>query len=222
MRRLVTVLTALLLATAAAAGAGDDIKWKRSKKLDFVPINSNTEGISDNYEKTTSKYSLKWTPFGHHKIGFIQVVLHNWEVYVSDLKAQAKAGKIDANTLPAAVAKGIDVYPRYFTFYVSINTFAPLYSFLVEGGPWTIYLVDPVSGKPVAPVSIEPIGEPLIGVFEVGSVYGGKGMLISAATQTTYKVIFAYANASSYCASLKLVLTCDLCRRGFEWRFVEE
>ncbi len=222
MRRSITLIAILLLATAAAAGAGDNIKWKRSKKLEFVPINSNTEGISDNYEKTSSKYSLKWTPFGHHKIGFIQVVFHNWEVYVSDLKAQAKAGKIDANTLPAAVAKGIDVYRPYFTFYVSVNTFVPLYSFLVEGGPWTIYLIDPVSGTHIPPVIIEQVGDSLFGVFEVGSAYGGSGMLISAATQTTYKVVFPYADASLCYPSLKLVLTCDLCRRGFEWRFVDE
>jgi hypothetical protein len=217
--RLFVILAAI---STTAAGAGDDIKWTKSKELKFVPINSDTDSISDNFEKTSSRYSLNWKPFGQHKIEFIQAVLYNWEVYVSDLKTQGKAGKINADVMPSEIAKGAQVYSQYFTFFVSVNAYAPAYVYLEKGGPWTIYLVDPSTGEPVPPVSIEPVGEFLAGVFEDGYAYGGAGVYISGAVQQTFELVFPCADASSYHNSVKLVLTSDLCRRGFEWRFEDE
>ncbi len=218
MRRSGTLLITLLLATAAAAGAGDNIKWKRSEALPFflpsdeLPIESDLDTILD-------RYTLKAGGGWFQDIREIEATFVPWEFTYYGLRAQRDKGELTNDEFEEVleeVAAGVN---QILCFQVIIRGEENMEARLQYKKYWEIYLV--VGGDRIEPQIIRPIGmKHDTEVFRYLDA-GGKTEE-TALKEKAYAVYFENPYRGAPSESLKLAILGKKFRRGFEWRFVEE
>ena len=221
MRSLVSVLTILLLATAAAAGAGDKVKWKRSKEIDFVKAEDRIEIAAADFEKLTEDYTLTWKASRGSKLGFIEARFFGWDLYCANMKSLVEKGQLERSALEPEVEKSRALFREKLLFYVTVGATQEKFARLSNRNFWDIYLV--VDDEKASPLKLEPVENPVIGTVQLDSS-GGDPLNIFAQVfvHRSYVIEFENPYTESRPPNIQLVFSCEECTRGFEWRFEEE
>ena len=218
MRRLVSVLTILLLATAAAAGAGDDIKWKRSKDLTFV-VPGGEATTSCEFNELARKYTLSWENYRADEVYAVEATYIGWDVVYTVLSISLAGGIIDEDEFNNELENERERFRNNIIFTVSVLADSDKHARLSNRLYWEVYLAD--GGKKIPAAEIE-FSESAFEEALLRALYeAGLGGLIIR-SKKKYVVTFAKPYAGSVPTSLKLVVLCDDCRRGFEWRFKQD
>ncbi|MEE8640585.1 MAG: hypothetical protein V3T41_09275 [bacterium] len=221
MRRLVTVLTALLLATAAAAGAGDNIKWKRAKNLEYASPDEPLGGFTEDFDKIVERNTLKWLASHGSDFNYIRATYVDWRLFCTHLQAQAQAGIIGRGNIEDAAEKAREEYEGKFQFLVAVTNRRIEWARLTNKDFWEVYLE--VDGEKIAPVKMEPLDDGRKTSARIFTDLSGHHPgAIYAYANRTYKLTFDAPQPELRPRNLKLVLLCEKARRGFEWRFKEE
>jgi hypothetical protein len=221
MKSVVTVLVILLLAAAGAAGAGDNIKWKRSKELNFVGPDELYGKTEDGFEKLTEAYTLTWKASRGSKLGFIQARFFGWDLYCANLESLIEKGKLEASALESEVEKSRELFREKLIFYVTAGATEANYARLSNHNIWDIYLE--VDGEERPPVKLEPVENPVVGTIRIESSRSDPlNIFTQVFIHRSYVVEFENPYNESRPPHIRLVMSCDECRRGFEWRFKEE
>lgn len=239
MRRPVTVLTALLLATAAAAGAGDNIKWVRSALIPCFPLDADVRASEDEFAAVLARYTLSWeSARSNAAIGHVAALLYGWEVHCARLRSEAAEKQIPAFVVQAKAEEARTLFENVLVFFVAVAARDEADANLADPSRWEIYLL--CNGTPQNPAFI---GEPdaafrditvrPISLQTAPRTPGGAASKThpppgnvetdeNAAYRAIYKVAFDNPWGDAPRGSVKLVVAGEKARRGFEWRFREK
>jgi hypothetical protein len=221
MRNITKILIVLTLAAAGAAGAGDKIKWKRSKELNFVGPDEPYGKTEDGFEKLSEVYTLTWKASRGSKLGFIQARFYGWDLYCANLESLIEQGKLEESALESEVEKSKELFREKLIFYVTVGATEANYARLSNHNIWDIHLE--ANAEERAPVKLEPVENPVVGTIRIES---SRSSPLNIFTQVfihrSYVLEFENPYNDSRPLNIRLVLSCDECRRGFEWRFKEE
>jgi hypothetical protein len=219
VRRLVTVITILPLATAAAAGAGDDIKWESASEIPYVDLAGDGSTAPPAYDEEVERYSAAWLPaVGTPEIDFIEATYYGWRLHCSRLKAAVADGKLSESAFFYEVERSKDVFRNFVIFYVTISALAQPDTNLANPRRWTIYLER--GEEKFAPASIKIDQNAPTHIFIIKKY--GKRVGVKNWYRKTYKIAFANRGGGPPSENLRLVITGEKARRGFEWRFKED
>ncbi len=239
MRRLLTLLTALPLATAAAAGAGDNVKWTRSAPLPCVALDADVAASDDECAAVLARYTLSWESARRGAaIGHVGALFYGWKVHCARLRRDAARKQVPAFVLQAKVEEARKLFERALVFFVAVAARDEADANLADPSRWEIYLIfdgakqrPTYLGEPDAAfrdITVEPIslhgapGTPGERGYKrpppPGNVEPGE----NAACRKIYKVAFDNPWGDAPRGSVKLVIAGEKCQRGFEWRFEEE
>jgi hypothetical protein len=228
MRLSYTVPIALLLAAAAAAGAGDDIKWKRSQDLTFVPTTTNRSDVFGTYEDTKDSRTLTWKrSFGNYYVEGITVTYVDWALYCK------AAGKDPGQTPESFCWKSLTyedaskLFQDAVIFYVNLTAWED-YRDLEDSGKWELYLLK--NDERCAPLTIlknPATDKPRTkdtAFRDLNSLGLMSGPTIEYDPSVGFSTVFEnpYVDSQGPPPPLRLVIECDECRRGFEWRFKQD
>jgi hypothetical protein len=221
LRRFNALVAVLLLAAAAAAGAGDDVKWKRSKELNFIGPDDRTETTEGDFEKLTESHTLTWKASRGGKLGFIQARFYGWDLFCANLKSLVEKGQLDERALDSEIAASKERFRENLLFYVTVGATEEKYARLSNHNIWDIYLV--IGGEKGSPLKIEPVENPVVGTLQLDSSGSDpRNIFVQAFLHRSYVIEFENPYDESRPPNIRLVFSCAECRRGFEWRFVEE
>ena len=230
MWRSIKVLTILLLATAAAAGAGGN-KWSKSKELAYFPLTNTFRDVKIKEDKAQDKYTVSWYPLTRmNPVEFIDVTYISWELYCAALKTRILEGEVletNADKINAEARESF-VNLALFTVAVSVNDSSLEDLLLPEN--WTAvaevegqFVETTVSGR----YSVIP--KATLSIFAMRhettlSGYRGEYWFIREPIPqvTTFFVSFKPPENWDPCNGMKLILSSKDVARGFEWRFEEE
>ncbi|MEE8640584.1 MAG: hypothetical protein V3T41_09270 [bacterium] len=219
MRRSGTLLIALLLATAAAAGAGDNIKWKRAKNLTYVTPGNETPSALADPEEMFEQYTLSWSNPHGKDIYEIVATYVAWDFIYTHLSESFAAGHMDLEEFTAGLEKGRENFENKINLLVTVLADEERHARLSNRHYWNVSLQSGVEKFQPSKIELRESS------FEEGLVKSpnetGSGTPIRLSMKT-YVVTFDHPYKIHVPASIKLILLCDDCRRGFEWRFVEE
>jgi len=221
MRRSVTLLTALLLATAAAAGAGDNIKWKRSKKLKTVPPTFDVSEFGSDVELMGRAYMLDWAPYADRNIDFVHATYYGWEVYAVTMNNDVRKRALTKEGLPAKAEAARRDFEDYVLFLVKIRIKNEEFYETTGDQYWKFY--SPTSNGDVEPARIDCNSYKKS--ITAAIVFGAPAVSAPGPDYRwyrEYKVYFDKAALGEEPETRKLVVTGGEINRGFEWRFKEE
>jgi hypothetical protein len=239
MRRSVTLLIALLLATAAAAGAGDNVKWERSALIPCFTLDADVASSDDESAAVLQRYTLSWDSARRNAaVGHVGALFYGWEVHCARLRREAAQKQIPDFVLQAKAEEARALFERLLFFFVTVAVRDEADANLADPSRWEIYLLrDGVKQNPtflgepdaafrditVRPISVRTapgtLGDP---VNKTPPPAGTRETDETAAYRKIYKVAFDNPWEDAPRGSMKLVITGEKFRRGFEWRFVEE
>ena len=239
MRRCVRLLITPLLAAAAAAGAGDDIKWERSAPIPCFALDADVSASDDEFASVLERYVLSWDSARRNAaVGHVGAVFYGWEVHCARLRRDAAAKQIPAFALRTKAEKAREVFGRLLIFFVAVAARYKPDANLTDPSRWEVYLV--CDGERLNPTFL---GEPDAALRDIEvvpiSVRTAPGTLDGAAGQyrppagnletpgnsiyrKIYKVAFDNPWGAAPRGSVELVIASEKARRGFEWRFKEE
>jgi hypothetical protein len=221
MRKLGALSIALLLATAAAAGAGNDVKWKRSKKLKTVPSSRALDEFGSDVERMESKYMLDWTPYRNPDIDFILATYYGWEVYAVTMNNEVRKRALTKEELPARAEAARREFEDYVLFLIKIRIKNGEFYETTGEEYWTFY--SPTSNGDLEPARVDCNSYKKSITTAIG--FGSPGILPPGPDYRwyrEYKIYFDKAALGKEPQTRKLVLKGGDIKRGFEWRFKEE
>ena len=238
MRGLFKLLSVLLLATAAAAGAGDDVK-ERSASIPCLALDADVAASDDEFAAVLKRYVLRWDSLRRNApIGHVGAVFYGWEVHCARLRRDAAAKQIPAFALRTKAEEARKVFGRLLIFFVAVAARYEPDANLADPSRWEVYLLyngerrNPnFLGEPdaafrdikVVPISLQTAPGTLDGA--AGKTRPPAGNLETFGNpiyRKIYKVAFDNPWGAAPRGSVKLVVAGEKCRRGFEWRFKEE
>ena|GEM_PF-3247643 len=225
MRRLGTLLTALLLATAAAAGAGDNIKWERSKKLEYVSPEEDPAGLSDDRYKVGLRYTVSWHPYTHNQIYSVDVTYYSWELFAAGINVRRNLGQCTGAAYEKKVATERTLHCKYLTFDVVIVVRHRSFYYESGEGYWRFYLLH--EGEELEPINVQysacppdswyfhPYFIQFIPADCLHYTHAFKAVFENPCWNRAEKK----AKAPPY---IKVVVAGEEATRGFEWRFKQD
>ena len=239
MRRSIKVLTILLLATAAAAGAGDNVKWERSALMPCFTLDVDVAASDDELTAVLERYTLSWDSARRNApVGHVGALFYGWEVHCARLRKDAAREQIPAVVLEDKAEKARALFENVLVFFVAVGVRDEAAANLADPSRWEVYLLrggvkqNPTYlGEPdaafrditVRPISLGTAG----GTF--GDAANKKPLRADtrdadeiAAYRKIYKVAFDNPWGDAPRGSVKLIIAGEKFRRGFEWRFKEE
>ena len=242
MRRSVSVVIALLLATAAAAGAGDNIKWERSAEIAYIELARDGPAAGGDYDEEVKEYSIAWLPVvGKPEIDFIEATYYGWGLHCSRLKGGVADGKFSDWAFLYEVEKSKVDFRNFIFFYVTISARTQSDANLSNDTVWEIYLewgdekLSPVlikADEDAAPTALVPyvIDAAIPPAKAVKRKFTAEVLKHVRAGEycepvrylETYKIAFVNFYGEPPRGNLRLVIKAYKARCGFEWRFVEE
>jgi hypothetical protein len=215
-RRSIKVLTILLLATAAAAGAGDDIKWKRSKGLEFHSTEMDPFSFRHEKRELLEKCTMTWKPSSWSPdFAQISAVYFDWGLFHSNFRCITRKKRwteVDLNSWR-------ENFRQKYYFLVAISARSKPESRLSNRTVWEV--VFEIDGQELAPGNIEPV--------EGGTSESTRRIEYRDAPSLSYEFHYStnvylvdVENPAPNKApkNIKLILLGPECR-GFEWRFKE-
>ncbi len=225
MRRLLTLLIALLLATAAAAGTGDKIKWSKSKKIEYVSPDEDPSCLSDDCHKVGLRYTVSWQPYTEPYIYSVDVTYYSWELFAAGINVRRNLGQCVGEDYEKEVKTERNLHRKYLNFDVVMVIKSQ--SFYDESGEgyWKFCLL--CAGEEREPINVRYFAYP------PDSWYFG-GYIIQFVPPRwlhythAFKVIFENPDwneaekRAEHPRSIKLVVSGEEAARGFEWRFKED
>ncbi len=225
MRRLGTLLTVLLLATAAAAGAGDSVKWSKSKKLEYVSAEEDPAGLSDDRYKVGLRYTVSWQPYTHNQIYSVDVTYYSWELFAAGVNVRRNLDQCVGAAYEKKVTKERTLHRKYLTFDVVIVVRHG--SFYDESGEgyWRFYLL--YEGEELEPINVQysacapdswyfpPYVIQFIPAHYLHYTHAFKAVFENPFWNQAEKK----AEPPPY---IKLVVSGEEATRGFEWRFKQD
>jgi hypothetical protein len=239
VRRLVTVLTMLPLATALAAGAGDNVKWTRSAPLPCVALDVDAVARDEECAAVLARYTLGWESARRSAaIGHVGALFYGWEVHCARLRSEAAGKGIPAFVVQAKAEKARKLFAKALIFFVAVAARDEADANLADPSRWEVYLL--VDGGRQRPTYL---GEPdaafrdiIVRPISLHDAHGTPGGAPSkprpppgefdadenGAYRKIYKVAFDNPWGDAPRGSVKLVVAGEKARRGFEWRFKEE
>ncbi len=233
MRRLGTLVIALLLATAAAAGAGDNIKWERSPKLKHFPLSGDPGSVPCGIEETVSRYLITWAPAWRQELDHIEVLFYSWELHCSRLKSGLASRKMEASAVKIKTEQARNVFKNLLIFYVTVSAKSEEYADLADESLWNVYLER--DGQKQEPIFFKinedsSLDLTLLRIHETRHFnladFGEWTLIDKVETEKfyrkTYRIAFENPYGDSPRDNVRLVIACDKARRGFEWRFKEK
>lgn len=230
MRTLGALFLALLLATAAAAGAGYSIKWSKSKKIAYVSPDEDPARFDGNLSDYFERYTITWGPYTNNEIDFMTATYQAWPYFASFISRRLRMGEISSEVYEQAVRKERGLHKKYLTFTVTMKIKYEGFWEIATVEYWRFYI--PTGNGEVEPIAVKRVeligGDAITGISEIADyspvqhklyLYGGP-----RTTERTFKVVFdnPYADGERFPSSLKLVVASEKATRGFEWRFKEE
>jgi hypothetical protein len=240
MRSIAGLLAVIVL--AAAAGAGDDVKWDNSDEIPYAGLDSDGSAASVAYDEEVARYSVGWLPAaGKTEIDFIEATYYGWGLHCSRLKAAVADGKCSESAFFYEIERSKDIFRNFIIFYVTISARAQPDTNLANPRRWTIYLER--GEEPLEPVLMTedknaPRGAIVRYLKEawIPPAMAAKNKFTKEDLEyiysrcfedivwhrKTYKVAFVNTSGEPPRENLRLVITGDKAQRGFEWRFEEE
>ena len=218
MRNIIAVLAILLLAAAGAAGAGDGIKWKRAKGLTYITPGNEVPLAPDDRKEYLQKYELSWSaPYGEdiYKITAVYLAWDFRYYYLTDL---LESGQLGFDEYAAELGKASDDFDQYLNFFVIVLADEERHARLSNRNYWEVYLKS--GEEKTLPSKIEFYESPFKAAVLKALYEAGLGPLIIR-SEKTYFITFSNPFRASCPSSIQLILLCEDCRRGFEWRFKE-
>jgi hypothetical protein len=221
MRRLGTLLTALLLAAAAAAGAGDDIKWKRSKDLTYVAPDADAGPFAGEFEELSREYTLTWRKRPGDYVFLVEARYYGWDLFCANLHNLAREGKFEPSELQKRADESRDYFRDNLVFYVTVGAERVSEARLSNRMFWTIYA--DAGREKLEPEAVEPVENPVVAELTLSSWSTFSPTIeVGIYPYKSYVVRFANPYRNTRPEAVRLVLTSKDCRRGFEWRFKQD
>ena len=216
MRRSISVITILLLATAAAAGAG--IKWTRAKDLEYHSPETDPNSYVSSKDEYNDMYMIIWknSNWGAD-IGGMAALYVDWSVF--RVNHRSLTGKRQWKKVDVEAWRG--KFERNYYFMVVISASDKPESRLSNRLAWTVYLE--ADGNRLEPEAITPVAGAESESSQTMTYIGAPSLSNKFLYfNNGYFVKFVKMEAEAKPRNLKLVITGDKATRGFEWRFVEE
>jgi hypothetical protein len=215
MRRLGTLVIALLLATAAAAG----VKWTRTDELPFATPLVKEALLTQDLRAATQKYLLSWE--SHKDLEYLRIdaIMFSWEIRYKWLLLQLEKGELDYDEYRGTLDKARTEALKYIDVVITAVADKETHARLSNREYWDIYL--DVNGQNVAPLKIEfdrDSAKALLAFEDFGFGYYSPAIYF----KKTYLLRFENPKPGLNPGSVKLVLSSERCRRGFEWRFKQD
>jgi hypothetical protein len=240
MRKVGVFITAVML-VAASAGAEEGVTWKRSGEIPFVPLTEDASAASAEYDDVCEKYTVSWMAvLPGSEINFIEATFYGWGLHCSRLKKAVADGKVKESELPAETEKAKSVFRNFLIFYVTISARERADTDLADPDRWTVYLER--EGRQLEPalINVDKNAPRTVVVRELHDAvipkkYAGKTKFTAAELhdirvlesedivwrRKTFKIAFVNPYRDPPRENLRLVITGEKARRGFEWRFKE-
>ncbi len=229
----------LPLATAAAAGAGDNVKWTRSAQLPCVALDVDAVAGNDDCAAVLARYTVSWKSSRRNAaIGHVVALFYGWEVYCARLRKDAAEKDISAFVVQAKAEEARKLFAKALVFFVAVAARDEADANLADPSRWEIYLL--VDGARQMPTYL---GEPdaafrdiIVRPISLHDAHGTPGGAPAkprpppgefdadenGAYRRIYKVAFDNPWGDAPRGSVKLVVAGEKARRGFEWRFKED
>jgi hypothetical protein len=229
-RRSITLLTALLLATALAAGAGDN-KWSKSGELEYFPLTNTFRDVKIKEDKAQDKYTVSWYPLTRmNPVEFIDVTYISWELYCAALKTRTLEGKILETKADIINAEARESFLDLALFTVAVSVNDSSLDDLLLPENWTAvaevegeFVETTVSGRysviPMATLYIFAMRNTTTISESIGEYWFIREPIPQV---TTFFVSFKPPENWEPCKGMKLILSSKDVARGFEWRFKED
>ncbi len=229
MRKVATLLAVFLLATAAAAGAGDNVNWSKSKKIEYVSPDEDPAQFDKLFSDYFERYTITWGPYTNNEIDFITATYQAWPYFASYANQRLRMGQVSTQTYEEGVRKEREFQKKHLTFTVTMNIKYEGFWETATADYWRFYV--PTESGDVEPKDIKRVElinpDAITGVSVIGDYspiqhklcfYGGPRV-----NERTFKIVFdnPYAEAESFPSTLKLVVASDKVAHGFEWEFKE-
>jgi len=229
--RSIKVLTILLLATAAAAGAGDNVKWSKSKKIEYFPYENTFRDVNIGEEKVQDKYMVSWYPVTRmNPVEFVDVTYISWEMYCVALKTHISEGKISENEAEGMATEDKDKFLNLAVFAVAVSVNDSSMFDLLEPGNWTAEAEVGGSVRETTVSNRLSFGLPAL-FFSAGTsnevTFSGWRSLTwhiwgYTLPVATFFVAFKPEENWNPKSGMKLILRCNDVTRGFQWRFEQD
>ncbi|UCH78868.1 MAG: hypothetical protein JSU81_02660 [Candidatus Coatesbacteria bacterium] len=239
MRKVGTLVAAVLL--AAAAGAGEGVSWKRSDEIPFVPLTEDASAASAEYDDVCENYSVSWmSVLPGSEIDFIEATFYGWGLHCSRLKKAVADGKVKESELPAEAEKAKSVFRNFLIFYVTISARERADADLADPDRWTVYLEREGTQLAPAVIDVDKNAPRKVMVRELHDAvipekYAGKTKFTAEELRDirvldsqdivwcrkTFKIAFVNPYREPPRENLRLVITGEKAQHGFEWRFKE-
>jgi hypothetical protein len=224
------VITILPLATAAAAGAGDKIKWSKSKKIEYISPDEDPAQFDKLYTDYFERYTITWGPYTNNEIDFMTATYQAWPYFASYANKRLRMGQVSTQTYEEGVRKEREFQKKHLTFTVTMKIKYDSFWETATADYWRFYI--PVESGDVEPKDVNRVEllnpDAITGVSVIEDyspiqhklcLYGGPRV-----NERTFKIVFEnpYADAEHFPSTLKLIVASDKVTRGFEWRFKED
>ena len=239
MRRLIRVLTVIPLATAAAAGAGDDIKWERSAPIPCFALDASVASSDEEFAAVLERYTISWDAARRNvAVGHVGSLFYGWEVHCARLRKNATQNQLPALTLKKQAEKARALFEKVLVFFVAVGARDEADANLCDPSRWEIYLLRDGEkqrprflGEPDAAfrdIIVRPISFSISG-RDFGDAARKKpppAEYVESDESTAYRKIYKIAFDNPWegapQGNVKLVVAGEKVRRGFEWRFKKE
>jgi hypothetical protein len=220
VRRLIALFIALLLATAAAAGAGDDIKWCKSKKITYYSPATNPSQFGKNTTHIAKKYRLTWSPYFNNNLDHIAVRWSGWEWFATKLNSALEHGNLPLKEYEKGIAEGRGKREKYLIFEVTVAAKTEEFYKLATEDYWEFRII--TGEGELKPIGVEGKGALRGKTFasEIGSV-GASTYITDKLYCNDFTVYFENPYKDTTPETLKFVISGEEIKRGFEWRFKE-
>jgi hypothetical protein len=214
-----TIAWILIAFIATAAGAGDDVKWKRAKDLTYLTPGNETASSVGDPSGITEKYTLSWSTSRGDDIYEITATYVSWEFMYTVLYDSLVGGCLDCEEFATELEKASENFNNNLYFIVTVLADEERHARLSNRVYWDVSL--DANGEKIAPTKIEFCESAFEEALLLALYQAGLGPLIIR-SKKTYAVEFNNPYKAADPISIKLILLCEDCRRGFEWRFKEE
>jgi hypothetical protein len=239
VRRSITLIAILPLATAAAAGAGDNVKWVRSALLPCFSVDADVAASDDDFAAAFERYALSWDSARRGAaVGHVGALFYGWEVHCARLRRNAARKQMPAFALRAKAEEARPLFEKLLFFFVAVAARDEADANLADPSRWEVYLIfDGAKQRPtylgepdasfrditVMPISLHAApGTPGERAHKRPPPPGNLEADENGACRKIYKVAFDNPWGGAPGGSVKLVIAGEKARRGFEWRFEEE
>ena len=211
---------ALPLATALAAGAGDDIKWSKSKGITYYPASVDPSQLGSSTTHIADKYRLTWSPYFNKDLDHIAVRWSSWEWHATRLNSALDHSNLPPKEYEKGIAEGREKRDKFLIFEVTVAAKTEDFYHLATEDYWTFKLK--TGEGELEPYGVEGKGALRGKTFtsEVGSA-GASTYIAEKLYCNDFTVYFENPYKDITPEALKFVIAGGDIKRGFEWRFKE-